>query len=344
MLITDGGDGQARSSLAAVRALAAGGYRPAVTVSSRWSLAASSRHCARRVAVPPVADAGYAAAVRRESQAHSYLTVLAASDAALLALGAPVRSLVDKTELAERASLAGLSLPPTRVFGTAEELLGADDLEFPSVLKPAISTFPARLVTSRGELATDDLEEGPFLVQPYLADNLRAAAGVVWESRLVGMVHQRYLRTWPGDCGTACAAQTVEPDHHLEELLLGLLDGYQGIFQAQLAGDRLLDLNPRVYGSLPLAVAAGANLPALYCDLLAGKEVEAVRARPGVFYRWLEGDLRHVAWAVRSGRMGTGSALRALRPRTATAHSTEWLTDPMPMVARLRHAAGKRSR
>lgn len=339
VLVTDGGDGQARSSLAAVRALAVGGYRSAVTVSSPTSLAAASRDCARRVAVPLVTDPGYPLAVRAELALRPYLAVLAASDAALLALGAPVGHLVDKAELFIRARRAGLTVPPTRVFASREDLLDAADLEFPSVLKPAISTYPAALVTSKEELATAARENGRFVVQPYLGENLRAAAGVLWNGRLVVSVHQRYFRTWPAECGTACAAQTTEPDVDLEQRLLRLLDGYQGLFQAQLAGDHLLDLNPRVYGSLPLAVAAGANLPCVYCDLLAGHEVRPVRARPGVFYRWLEGDLRHVAWAVRAGRMGLGSAVKTLRPHRRTAHSTESLRDPKPMVARLRYAA-----
>lgn len=342
MLVTDGGDGQARSSLAAVRALAAGGYRPAVTVSARWSLAASSRYCARRVPVPPVTEPGYVEGVRAELAARPYLTTLAASDAALLALGVPVRHLVDKAELVHRAREAGLEMPPTRLFASRPELLDASDLELPFVLKPAISTYPAVLVRSKDELAKAARRDGRFIVQQYVRENLRAAAGVVWGGRLVAMVHQRYFRTWPAECGTACAAQTTEPDLELEQRLLRLLDGYEGVFQAQLAGNHLLDLNPRVYGSLPLAVAAGANLPALYCDLVRGGDVDTVRARPRVFYRWLEGDLRHMAWALHPGRRVVGSALKMLRPHRGTAHSTESLRDPMPMVARLRHAATRR--
>jgi predicted ATP-grasp superfamily ATP-dependent carboligase len=282
--------------------------------------------------------------VRTELAARPYLTTLAASDAALLALGAPVAHLVDKAELVTRARRAGFLVPPTRVFPSREDLLAAEDLEFPFVLKPAVSTHPAVLVTSRADVAaaSQNDEGGRFIVQPYLQESLRAAAGVLWNGRLVAAVHQRYFRTWPAECGTACAAETVEPDHDLEQRLLLLLDGYAGIFQAQLAGEHLLDLNPRVYGSLPLAVAAGANLPAVYCGLVASDEVPPVRARPGVFYRWLEGDLRHMAWALRAGRGGFGSALKSLRPRRGTAHSTESIRDPMPMVARLRHAATRR--
>jgi hypothetical protein len=51
VLVAEGGDRMSRGAFAAVRALASAGYSPAVTVSERFSLAASSRYCARRVHV-----------------------------------------------------------------------------------------------------------------------------------------------------------------------------------------------------------------------------------------------------------------------------------------------------
>jgi hypothetical protein len=339
VLVTDGGSGQARSALAAVRALAARGYRPAVTVSGRWSIAAASRHCARRVEVPGVFDPGYADAVRSELAARPYLAVLGASDAALLALGEPVRHLVDKAAIAPRGRRAGLAVPPMQVFGSRDELLASRDLlEYPLVVKPTLSFHSVVRVDSPEALGRVVVADGPVVVQPYLREALHAVVGVAHHGRFVAAAHQRYLRTWPPDCGTACAAVTVAPDRDLESRLLLLLEGYEGIFQAQFAGPYLLDLNPRVYGSLPLAVAAGANLPAIWCDLLRGVDPGEVRARPGVFYRWIEGDVRHVATAIRRGSMGLGAALRSLRPHRAAAHSTESLVDPRPMLSRIGYA------
>src|SRR5207249_1841717 len=84
---------------------------------------------------------------------------------------------------------------------------------------------------------------------------------------------------------------------------------------------------------------AGANLPGIYCDLLRGARVEGVvRARPGAFYRWLEADLRYVAAGLRSRRLSPADAIRLLRPRRHAAHGgPESITDPGPMVARLRY-------
>src|SRR5688572_32880972 len=91
VLITDAGVGQVRSTLAAVRAAAAAGYRPAVTVSpDRPSLAASSRFCARRVALPPLSSSmsssRFAQALSVELRGWPYVAVLPTSDAALVAL------------------------------------------------------------------------------------------------------------------------------------------------------------------------------------------------------------------------------------------------------------------
>jgi predicted ATP-grasp superfamily ATP-dependent carboligase len=134
---------------------------------------------------------------------------------------------------------------------------------------------------------------------------------------------------------------SVAPDRALEEGLLRLLDGRDGIFMAQLVDDVLLDLNPRVYGSLPLAVAAGVNLAALWCDLARGIDVPARRGRAGVTYRWLEGDVRHVLAQTKARAMTTGDALRALRPRRGVAHPVASLRDPGPLLARLRFSLGR---
>lgn len=342
VLVTDGGGGQGRSALAAVRALAEGGYPVAVSVSGSYSLAASSRFCGRKVQVPLVSDASrYKQAILDETRARPYLTVMPTSDAALLAMGMPVRHLVDKMRLNDVAQRAGLGIPETREFGSPEEMTNAEDeLEYPVVVKPSLSRWPAALIRSSRELRELARRvHGEVLVQPFLGADMRAVCGVVWQGRLTAVSHQRYHRIWPAFCGTASAAETITPDLELEERVTQLLSGYNGIFQAQLAAGKLLDLNARPYGSMPLAVAAGTNLPRIYCDLLHGVGYESVlRARPGVFYRWVEGDLRS-AWAsYRRGEMGLLPTLRAVKPHRNAAHSTESILDPKPAVARLAYA------
>jgi hypothetical protein len=342
--------GQSRAAIATVRALAAGGYRAAATTSVPLSLAAASRHCGRRVRVPMVAERGFTEeafgrAVGAEEAQHPYLATIPTSDAAVLALGARGRHLVDKAALAGRAEAVGLPMPPTRLFPSCQGLLeAADELDYPVVVKPTISRWAPFRADDPDALAEARGRPGPVIVQPFVHDGLRAVGGVMWKGEMIAAVHQRYLRTWPADCGTSSAAETVPPDPELEARLVGLLAEYDGIFQVQLAGPFLLDVNPRPYGSMPLAMAAGANLPAMYCDLLQGRDLPSVRARPGVFYRWVEADLRRIWQDVRRGRYGVGTALRELRPRPGAAHSTESLFDPGPLLARLWFAARRGDR
>jgi predicted ATP-grasp superfamily ATP-dependent carboligase len=344
VLVTDGGTGQGRSALAAVRALHAGGYRAAVTISGAHSLAAASRWCGRRIPVPGADDPGFAEAVRGELASWPYTTVLPASDAALLALDAPVRRLIDKRELGRAASAVDIRSPEGEVFASARELAAAASrLPYPIIAKPTISRFTAMRVDGPDGLERMLGFDGPFLIQRFVDEPLRSVAGVLWKGRLVAAVHQRYLRTWPPLAGGACAAETIDPDLQLESRMIELLGTYQGIFHAQLAGELLLDLNPRVYGSHPLAVVAGVNLVQIACDLVSGRPAppSVLRGRSGAFYRSLEGDIRHRIWSIRRGKVGTRAAIRSLLPRRGSAHGPESLTDPGPGLARIRYALGK---
>jgi hypothetical protein len=326
-----------RDPVVALRALAAGGYRGSLAVSCGSSIATASRYCLRRVNVPPCDDPGFLPAIRQELDRGNYLTILPASEAALLALGVSTPHLVDKVELARVAEAVGIPTPPSRVFASADELLdAAAHLDYPVIVKPSVHRSNAARVDSPAGLRGSVVQDGPVIVQPFMTD-LNAVSGVIWEGRLVAAVHERWFRIWKYHCGVASAAVTVTPDPDREERLLRLMSGYQGYFHAQFAGPHLMDLNLRVHTSHPLGIAAGVNLVATYCDLLRGIDVAPARARPGVYFRWLEGDLRHLARAVRRRDMSVGSAIAALRPHRGSAHSTESLGDPMPMMSRMRH-------
>lgn len=340
VLVTHGGSGQSRGTVSTVRALAADGWQPAVTVSGTLSLAASSRFCAARIKVPFAGTDGYREAVNEEFERGSYAALIPTSDVALVALGFPVRHLMDKAECARAAVAAGLQVPPSRSFGSRAELLSAaSELDYPVVIKPALKRYAAARVDSPTQLAKALREEGPIIVQPYLSDRLRAVLGLMWDGQLLLAVHLDYLRVWPMPCGTTASAITVAPDEDVETGLLKLMAGYNGIFHAEFAGDYLLDLNPRVHGTLPLALGAGVNLPASYCRLVGGGRVRPARGEPGRFFRWLEGDYRSLLHSVLKGDRRLAEAAREMRPRRGAIHSYESLSDPGPMLARLAFAA-----
>jgi hypothetical protein len=342
VLVVEAGEGQARSTLATVRALAASGYLPTVAVPGARSVVTASRHCAADIRIPPIEHEGFREAIEAEIAAGGYLTTMVTADAALLALGAPVEHLLDKTFLSKSAGSAGLETPPAELFDSVLRLQAAGArLHYPIVVKTVFSGVPALRIDDPAELRGMSNRSGPLLVQPFLRERLRSMAGVMWRDRLVAVIHQLYLRTWPRECGGACAAVSTAPVGHLEEGLVRLMRGFDGIFHAQFSGDYLLDLNPRPYGSLPLATRAGLNLPALYCDLLRGGKAPStpLRAPAGYVYRWIEGDIRHTAAALASKEMSLRQAAAAWRPRRRVSHGPDSITDPGPSLARLRYAA-----
>ena len=346
VLVTSGDNHGSRAALVAVRALAAGGYRPAVTVSGFRSLAGASRFCEQRVEVPSVTSnpAAFAGAVRAELLAGSYLTVLPISEPVLLALHLPV-PLVSKVATATAAAQAGIPVPPTRVFDSAQQLRdAADELDYPIVIKQDIKTHLAIRADSAAAVRSAELADGVLVTQPFLKDKLRGIVGLMWHGKLVSAVHMSYLRIWPIPCGTITAGETLPIDAELEAGLERLLANHNGIFHADLAGRYLLDLNPRAHAVMSLGVSAGVNVIAQYCDLLRGIPVAASRAKGGRFYRWTEGDIRSVLHAVRRGKMTWGSALRALAPRPRTAYCIEDMRDPWPFVERLLEIGARATR
>jgi hypothetical protein len=94
-----------------------------------------------------------------------------------------------------------------------------------------------------------------------------------------------------------------------------------------------IDLNPRSYGSMALAVDAGANLPAIWCDWLLKRDPRPACAGVGRRYRWEDADLRHLIWQLRHGNVL--AAVQALRPWRGVVHPHFRLSDPLPLLARV---------
>lgn len=104
----------------------------------------------------------------------------------------------------------------------------------------------------------------------------------------------------------------------------------------------LLEVNPRLWGSLPLALAAGADFPALLCDLyLAGTTAPSVDYPTGIVRRALVAEYYRIVGEYEAGpatvrrklalTLGlAGMALKALSPRRWDSYAPD---DPAPWRA-----------
>lgn len=362
--------------LAAIRALRAAGYSPWLAVDKPGTYAGRSRAQAGTVSVPE-ADGDSDGFVRELASAAARLSVAAVlpsadshflalagrdTDFAGIALGTPPQESVDratdKALLPAFAAAAGLQTPPTeRVVRDDAGAVG--QFGFPAIVKPlrsriknpdgSVSNYSAQWVTAgQAERTLDAFPEGGGLVQPYIPGALISISGVSWEGELICSLHQVSVRIWPEPVGGSAYAETIPPNVELEQGVSRLLRtlGWSGLFQLQFIRDSrgehfLIDLNPRIYGSLALATAAGLNLPGIWTDMLLGRRPDAVGYRVGVRFRQEEKDARALAkLLLTSGERGR--ALRGLLPRRDTTHAVFSLRDPMPVLTSVAKLAGRR--
>lgn len=363
-VLVTGGDRAA--SLAAVRALRAAGYEPWAGVPSRRAYAARSRAAAGAVVLPDsgVAPAAFLNRLRDEVERLQARVVIPGNEQDLIAIASSperlvsaaaaippidvVLRIIDKSVVYRLAEGLGFQIPRTYVLDDDRVL---DGVEFPLIVKPARSArvaesgalirTEAQLVTSRHHLErlADKLGSGPWLAQSHINGQLGAIGGVAHDGRVVAAVHQRSHRVWPPGAGVSSFAETVPADRKLEAKVAGLIDSlsWSGIFQAQFihgdSGPHLIDVNPRLYGSLALATAAGVNLPAIWASLVSGSAVEPPMYRIGVRYRSEELDLRALAHVALRGQLLTAAA--GMLPHRHTTHSVISLADPAPGLTSL---------
>lgn len=248
----------------------------------------------------------------------------------------------DKAALHDIADAAGVVVPATLYSGPVAGL-DAGLVDGPAVLKAQRKGTPlgvARVVErpEQAEALLEQLDPGEaVLLQERLGGELAAVALVIdRDGGLVGRFQQRTLRTWPAEAGPSAMAVGIEPDEELAERLAGALAarGYWGLAQIQYltgpSGPALIDINPRFYGTLSLAIASGVNLPALWHGVVCGEPSRPVAAyRTGVVYRHLEYDLMAALHGVRGVLLR-----RAPRPRVGA----KWAADD-PVAAALLSAS-----
>jgi predicted ATP-grasp superfamily ATP-dependent carboligase len=366
-----------RSMLAACRSLQRSGY--AVTAASASALACTkwSRACARRAMIddPRKDSQRFLEQLIAELRDTPHAVLIPGSDSALLAIsqgrerleeltrvGLPgpevVERVLDREVLEQSAAGVGFAAPGSiRCSDPTEALRAAVELGFPVVLKSAHAASAgehstqgapkSRVVANEGELRRHAPFFGnPLLVQRRLAGELISFGGVIAGGRMLGVAVSLYLRTWPPSAGSVCFSETIEPPRELEERVAKLLVhiGWEGIFELELIREEssklvAIDLNPRPYGSMALAGAAGVPLAAIWCDWLLGIERESAHARPGCRYRWEDGELPHIAWQARHGNLH--AALRPLRPHRRVTHASFERTDPLPLLAQGLYLARK---
>ncbi len=346
-------DGLWRKSLSAVRSLGKAGYSVTVFGGSAMTTSLWSRYCSRRVIAPLAADDpdGFGRALLAElhecAARGERPALLPMEDPTLdwvsgnrdalksvCSLLIPSREALataeDKAATSAAAAGLGLAVPRSWTPQTHTDCArqARDLLEGGFVAKPRKGSGSAGIVYGE-RLSDTDWENrwrrfGPYTIQdrvPAAGRGLGVSALFDSSSRCVAWFAHERLRQYPVTGGPSTDRRAI----HDEKLVTGSLKllqhlGWRGIAMVEWKDDprdgipKLMEINPRFWGSLELAVRSGVDFPSLYARAASGASLEAPPAYPaGVRCRWMvPGELLRYYSEENSRREGIFEYLRGL--------------------------------
>jgi predicted ATP-grasp superfamily ATP-dependent carboligase len=312
-----------------------------------------SRYCARSVALPDyVGDpAPYVVAVIEFVRDHRVKVVLPTGDESVVGL-APYRerfaelgcTLVvasdaaleianDKSRTLEVADQLGIDYPKSVEVNGVEDLRAAEaQFGYPFVVKPTISwtgegtdrVNPVEVINEAEamEAITRFLATGcKALAQQWASGRREGVTLLMADGEVLGACGAIAHRTTPllGGVSVMRESITVPEDILDASVSMAKAIGLDGPAEVEWRRDRsgralLMEINPRLAGTLENANKSGVDFPLLVWKWATGRPILPVLSyRTGVRTRWLSGDLR---WLRRNlseaGRPDTVSAPRAI--------------------------------
>jgi predicted ATP-grasp superfamily ATP-dependent carboligase len=193
----------------------------------------------------------------------------------------------DKLETLELAAEVGLPVPRTALVATVRESLeAAPSLGWPVVLKPRRSrvyrnggpveryevSYAQDAAALAGEMGR--LEgRSDVLLQEYYRGEGQGVELLMYRGRPLAAFQHRRLREVPITGGASSFRESVPLDPVLYDYSIRLLAALEwtGLamveFKLGKEGPRLMEINGRIWGSLPLAVKSGMDFPARLAEL-----------------------------------------------------------------------------
>lgn len=251
-----------------------------------------------------------------------------------------MRTATDKAATYALGERTGVPTPVTETVPDRSSLdrIG-DRIEYPAVIKTGVETEArfVRVVRSQAALTAaydeyvDDHTSDP-VIQEFLPGVGRGYFGLYVDGELIGGYAHRRIREYPPEGGASACAESEIGDELREyaERLLSPLE-WTGVamveFKESAEGvPKLVEINPKLWGSLDLSIASGMDFPRALLDLAAGRGPPDLSFEPKRVHWPLSGDLTH-AW--RRPRSAPAVLADLLSPRT---RSNLRLDDPLPHV------------
>ncbi len=367
VLITDG---HWRKSLAAVRSLGRKGIEVTVGESCRIATSLFSRYCTRRIIYPsPHNDPHrFISFLLDELRKNNYDCLLPMEEETLLLVAKHKEEISkltyllvptyhtlafvrDKGKMIRHALKVGIPCPKTYFIKDVREVEEiSKEARMPLVIKPRISSGSRgiRYVSCREDLLPQykksHLQYSYPLIQEYIppgGDAFGLAALFSEDSQLKAVFAHKRLREYPVSGGPSTFRESVYHEE-IKSLGIRLLQSlhWVGVAMVEFKVDprdntpKLMEINPRFWGSLALAISAGVDFPYLICKMALGEDFELVHNyQIGKKARWLlPGDMMHFFSKLRQGSIPRG--FFAFFDHNTT-YDIISLDDPFPTMGRI---------
>jgi predicted ATP-grasp superfamily ATP-dependent carboligase len=219
----------------------------------------------------------------------------------------------DKYAIQAVAQRAGVPVPKTFLIRDAGDITHAvDAVGLPVVIKGrkesgkgivAIASNKEEAVEQFGRLVAKfslTAEDYPIL-QEFIPGWGCGFFAIYSKGQCKRIFMHRRIREYPPSGGVSCCAETYD-DARLAEYGRRILDElrWNGVAMVEFRYDErthdyvLIEINAKFWGSLELALAAGADFPSDYVKIAAGQEIEATKSNEQTSYQWfLSGDFLH---------------------------------------------------
>ena len=360
-------DGMWNKTLAVVRSLGSKGFFVAVGEKTRFATSLFSKYCNRRIIYPsPVEKSGeFLKWLENELKQYRYDVVIPTelSTQKLLtdhlqrfsayckipfANSELCMKLQDKAVLMEFARLKGVDIPRTYIvhdLADLEEVI--EKIDFPAVIKPRASSGSRGIVYVKNKSEFKCSYESVHMNYPFpiIQEFIPKGGGALGVGLLLNNTSDvrasfvyRRLREYPVEGGPSTLRESIKRDdvRIIAENLLKDLK-WTGVAHVEFVIDprdlkpRLLEVNPRFWGSLSLAIEAGVDFPYLLYQLAVKGDIDPVHDyRTGVMCRFvLPGDLLHFIHNPDRFRLKPGFFNITIKDDVFS------LKDPLPFLGRI---------
>lgn len=328
VLITDA---WSRKSVPIIRSLGRRGIPVIAADNRRWSMGFFSRYCLKSLICPsPEKEPELFCQWILDRARRGDFQVLFAIDERSLDVLTPHRDALaqyvktpmvngatyhlarDKALTLDLAQKLGIPCPRTALPGDEGELEAiAASWDFPLVIKPRRSSGSRglKVVESPGELLPQYRLVSETYPRPLIQEFIPPGGEGLGVDVLMNsdsepratFVHQR-LREYPSQGGPSTLRESITAPELVEEALRLLKAmGWYGVAMVEFKRDprdgilKLMEVNPKFWGSIALPIAAGVDFPYLLYRLALEGDIPPVSSyKTGVRCRWLiPGDLLH---------------------------------------------------